>query len=158
MSAATGKGGFSLVELMICLGLAVLVVAAAGLMYYSGVRAWVRSENQAEVQQNLRIALNTLNAEIRKADAIEVYRTQKKITLTYHNGASKSYRFNQGRNEIWLDESNNTVAMHIRDCSFDYDGGSLLTISVTTRALEGIESSSCTLRINTRGKTVHGYQ
>ncbi|MDI6705416.1 MAG: prepilin-type N-terminal cleavage/methylation domain-containing protein [Bacillota bacterium] len=160
MVVPKGKGGFSLVELLVSLGLIGLVIAAAGLLYFSGVKGWERSENQVEVQQNLRIALNTLSTEVRKADVIEIDKIQKKITLTFYDddgavSAVRSYRFNEDRKEIWLDESSSTVAMYIQDCSFDYDDDSLLTISVTTQPLKGMESRNYTFSINTRGKSVY---
>ena len=72
MKRIHGQGGFSIAELMIALGLTSLVAAASFMVYFAGVKAWKRAENLVEIQQNLRIALNTLSTEIRKADYFKI--------------------------------------------------------------------------------------
>lgn len=157
MSSSNHKRGFSLVELMVALGLVGMVFTVSSLMYFSGVKAWMRWENQAEVRQNLRIAMNTLYNEIKMADRIDVYSDGRKIDIYYNNDVNlkdKSYIFKPHHKELWLDDSNGTVAMYIEDLRFQYRGD-LLLISITTQAKEGAESRNYVFRIYTRGKKIN---
>jgi len=146
--------GFSLVELLVAIGLAILVITAASLAYFSGIKAWVRSENQVDVQQNLRIAMNTLSNEIQMADTIDIYIAEKKITLLYDDGSTRSYYYDSASKEIRLAKSNSTVAMYISGCDFGYSNN-LISISLTTEALQGVKSGTYEFRINARGKEVN---
>jgi Tfp pilus assembly protein PilW len=146
--------GFSLVELLVASGLVILVITAASLAYFSGVKAWVRSGNQVEVQQNLRIAMNTLSNEIRMAEAIRIYPGEKKISLSFPDGNTRSYLYDAASKEIRLAKSNSTVAMYISGCDFGYSNN-LISISLTTEALQGVKSGTYEFRINARGKEVN---
>lgn len=156
MAGIKSSRGISLVELLVALGLAGMVITSAAMVYFAGIKAWDRSESQLEVQQNLRVAMNTLVNEIRRADVIEVYSSEEKIVLMFSDGSVRSYRFHPASKEIRLDESNSTVAMHIDSCDFEYGGG-LISISITTREMEGVGGREYTFRINARGKMVYEY-
>jgi Tfp pilus assembly protein PilW len=155
MDLQNNRKGFAIVELLLVLGLSGLVTAIAFMLYFSGTKAWNRAENQMEVQQNLRIAINTLSTEVRKADFFEIIQDNRKITLTYPNGSSKSYSFHPASGEIRISESGATVAMHIKDCKFFYENG-LITLEITTKEIEGIEERVYSFGINARGKKSNG--
>jgi prepilin-type N-terminal cleavage/methylation domain-containing protein len=150
------KKGFSLVEMLIALAFASLIITTAGFVYISGVKAWIKGENQIEVQQNLRIAMNTLYNEIRIADTIDIYSSGRKIKLHYSdiNLSEKSYIFDPFSKEIKLQDSSSTVAMYIEDLRFQYYNN-LILISVTTETKEGVASRNYFFRINARGKKVN---
>lgn len=156
MKTRKSNKGLSLIELLIALSLVGLVLSAAGMLYFSGLKGWERSSSQTEVQQNLRIAMHTLNSEIRKADKIKIFKDQKKIVLTYDDDTVKTYLFDSLTKEIRLGESGSTVAMHIEDCSFEYSTN-LIKISLIVSSTGKIESMDYTFRIYTRGKEVHEY-
>ncbi|MGI6703393.1 MAG: PilW family protein [Clostridia bacterium] len=147
--------GFSIAELLIALGLSSLVITIVFMVYFSGAKAWSRAENQVEVQQNLRVAMNTLSAEVRKADHFAIETGKRGIVLTYQDGSSKTYRFHPASGEIRMYPSGTTVAMHIMDCRFSYSNH-LITIEITTKAIEGIGERDYTLSINARGKESDG--
>lgn len=146
--------GFSLVELLVTIGLVSLVITAASLAYFSGVKAWVRSGNQVEVQQNLRIAINTLSNEIKMADTININTAEKRISLLFNDGSTRSYYYDSASKEIRLAESGSTVAMYISGCDFEYYNN-LISISLTTEARQGVKSGTYVFRINARGKEVN---
>ncbi|NLT93958.1 MAG: prepilin-type N-terminal cleavage/methylation domain-containing protein [Clostridia bacterium] len=148
--------GFTLVELLISLGLLGLIISAASFMYFTGVQGFNRSENQVKVQQNLRIAMNTLSSEIRKADGITIHPDERKIDLFFHDGSAKSYEFDWSQKEIRLSDSNSTVAMYIDDCRFGYDSGTnLIKITLVNQVFPGVQSREYTFSINARGKVVN---
>jgi prepilin-type N-terminal cleavage/methylation domain-containing protein len=143
--------GFSLVELLMVLGLTGIVAAAVFMAYYSGAKAWHRAENQVEVQQNLRIAMDTLSTEVRRADYFGIAPGQREIMLVYADGTTKAYKFHPASGEIRISQSGATVAMHIENLRFTCDNN-LLTIEITTKGMEGIEQKKYSFSINIRGK------
>lgn len=149
------RRGFTLIELLMVLGLTGLVAASVFMVYSSGTKAWSRAENQMEVQQNLRIAMDTLSTEVRQADRFKILPGNREIKLTYRNGSSKSYRFHPASGEIRISESGATVAMYIGDLRFNQQN-SLLVIDITTQAMEGIKEQKYTFSINARGKMCDG--
>lgn len=151
MKRIHGKGGFSIAELLIALGLTSLVAAASFMVYFAGAKAWKRAENLVEVQQNLRIAMNTLNTEIRKADYFKIQHGNREITISYPNGSTKGYKYHPVSGEIRISESGATVAMHIDDLKFSYRDG-LIIIEITTKAMEGVRGEKYTFSIYARGK------
>lgn len=155
MNCIHNNKGFSIAELLIALGLASLVVTAAFMVYFSGTKAWSRAENQMEAQQNLRIAINILSTEVRKADFFKIEPGNRGIMLIYKDEPSKTYRFHQGSGEIRMYGSGTTVAMYIEDCSFSYANG-LITIEITTKEMDGIEEKTYIFGINARGKESDG--
>jgi prepilin-type N-terminal cleavage/methylation domain-containing protein len=155
MKHFNNKQGFSIIELLMALGLTGIVIAAVFMVYYSGTKAWNRAENQVEVQQNLRIAMDVLSTEIRKADYFEILKNQREIVLVYGNGNTKSYKFHPASGEIRISQSNAAVAMHIEDLKFSYRNG-LIKIHITTKAMEGIGQKEYTFSINARGKIHDG--
>lgn len=151
MKRIHGQGGFSIIELMIALGLTSLVALVSFMVCFAGAKAWKRAENLVEVQQNLRIAMNTLNTEIRKADYFKIQHGNREITISYPNGSTKGYKYHPASGEIRISESGATVAMHIDDLKFSYRDG-LIIIEITTKAMEGVRGEKYTFSIYARGK------
>ena len=155
MKCLQNRKGLSIVELLITLGLSSIVVTAVFFVYHSGTKAWTRAENQVEVQQNLRVAMNMLSTEIRKADRFRIEPDGQGIVLTFKDGSSKAYRFHAASGEIRMYESGTTVAMHVEGCRFSYSKG-LVTIEITMRAMDGIAKRAYTFSVNARGKSNDG--
>ena len=145
------QGGFSIAELLIALGLTSLVAAVSFMVCFAGAKAWKRAENLVEVQQNLRMAMNTLSTEIRKADCFKIQPGNREITLTYSNGSTKGYKYHPASDEIRISESGAAVAMHIDDLKFSYKD-SLIIIEITTKTMEGIQGGKYTFSVYARGK------
>jgi prepilin-type N-terminal cleavage/methylation domain-containing protein len=156
MLKSINNKGFTMVELLISLGLFGLIISAAGFLYFTGVEGFNRSENQVKVQQNLRVAMNTLSSEIRKADKINIQPNKQKIELTFSDGSLKSYEFVSSHKEIRLAESNSTLAMYIENCRFQYEGeNNLIKITLSNQEFSGVQSREYTFSINARGKVVN---
>ena len=155
MKHMDNKRGFSMLEILMAIGLFGMVAAVVFSVYVSGAKAWHRTENQAEVQQNLRIAIGTLTKELRKADSFKIRPGNREVILTYEDGSTKGYRFHPAAGEIRISESGAAVAMHIEDLKFVYKDN-LVIIEITTRAMDGIKEETYTISINTRGKRNDG--
>lgn len=147
--------GISLVELLLALALVSLIITVVSMAYFAGLRAWQRAENQMEVQQNLRIAMNILSTEIRKASTFEIEPDGHGISLTYCSNPSKVYRLHKASDEIRMYAKGTTVARYIENCEFFYDND-LLRIEITSKTMEGVVGRTYALCINTRGKDNDG--
>lgn len=64
---AAGEQGFSLLELVVVMGIFALFVVMIDVMFFSAYRDARRAELAADVQQNARLALDRLTREIREA-------------------------------------------------------------------------------------------
>jgi Tfp pilus assembly protein PilW len=65
------------------LSLISVVVSSAGLVLFAGIDGWIKNDARAEMQQNLRIAINVLVREIRRADTIHVY--DERLIMEYRH-------------------------------------------------------------------------
>lgn len=137
------------------LALASVVISAVFMTCIFGIKVWNRAENQIEVQQNLRIAMNTLSTEVRKAISFEIEPKGQGIILTYEGEPKKTYRFDEPSGEIRMYAKGTTVAMHIKDCRFSCVGD-LITIEIITEAMEGLRERIYAFSLNTRGKNRDG--
>jgi Tfp pilus assembly protein PilW len=146
--------GYSIIELILALGLISVVVSSAGLMLFCGIDRWIQNDARAELQQNLRIGISVLVTEIRRADIVHVY--DERLVLEYHSGNLKSYYFDQASAELRLGGSNSTVAMNIAHCSFECSRG-IITISISAvhPSVPGLKSYN--ISIYPRGKAVYAY-
>ncbi len=67
MNNLTKKDGFTLIEILIVLLISGIVMSAVFMAYSNQQKAYVQSENLADLQQNLRAALLIMTSEIREA-------------------------------------------------------------------------------------------
>ena len=67
MSQSTSQQGFSLVELLIAMAISSVVMAGVYNMFYTQQRSYTTQEQVAEMQQNLRAAMQLMSREIRSA-------------------------------------------------------------------------------------------
>ena len=67
------NGGFTLVEMLIALALLAVIIVVANNFFLYGLAAWQRNLEQTEVEENLRIAVDRLSRELRRARCIVVY-------------------------------------------------------------------------------------
>ncbi len=147
--------GVSLVELLLALGLTGLTIMLVLMIYFSGFKAWRRIENQMEIQQNLRIAMNILSTEIRKSDTFEIEADGRGISLTYRYSPGKVYRLHEASNEVRMYPSGTTVGRYIKDCNFSYDNG-LIEVKIMPQTIEGVTERTYTFSIKSRGKDRDG--
>lgn len=66
----SGRGGFTLVELLVVTAIMGLVIGAVYSLYLTNMRTAYNQDEVAEVQQNLRIAMDAIATDLRKAGAL----------------------------------------------------------------------------------------
>lgn len=69
----SGERGFTLVEMLTALVITSAMFTAIYGVYASGLVAWFRSEDQLQVEENLRIGIDRLMRELRQAEYIESF-------------------------------------------------------------------------------------
>jgi prepilin-type N-terminal cleavage/methylation domain-containing protein len=69
---ARGDGGFSLVEVLMALAILGLAIAAIFGYFFAGTRAWQKGVERMDHQQNGRIAMDKIAAELRYASFVDV--------------------------------------------------------------------------------------
>jgi Tfp pilus assembly protein PilW len=72
MRLCLNEKGLTLVEVIVAATLLTIVVCGALLLYEQGVRSWVWTEQQTDVVDNLRIALDKIVYDLREASDISV--------------------------------------------------------------------------------------
>jgi len=71
----SGKGGFTLVELLVVTGILGLVIGAIYSLYLTHMRTAFNQDEIVEVQQNLRIAMDAVTRDLKMAGALVPYGT-----------------------------------------------------------------------------------
>ncbi|WP_027363480.1 PilW family protein [Desulfotruncus alcoholivorax] len=93
------NGGFTLVEMLIALALLSTIIVVSNNFFLSGLASWQRNLDKAEVEENLRIAVDRLSRELRRARCIIVYERNElypkgKISFQIiENGALKTISY-----------------------------------------------------------------
>ncbi|HWR43648.1 PilW family protein [Sporomusa sp.] len=62
-----GQSGFTLIELMIGLGLTVLLMSAIFGLLFTSLRSWQQGKSHVEIHQTVRIAVDTIARQVRYA-------------------------------------------------------------------------------------------
>lgn len=76
------KEGFLLLELLIYIGISAIIIGAALGLFAIITRAWVTQRSRAEVQQNMRFALENVGDGVQKASAVTGTYPADVLTLT----------------------------------------------------------------------------
>jgi prepilin-type N-terminal cleavage/methylation domain-containing protein len=71
----SGKGGFTLVELLVVMGIMGVVIGSIYSLYLTHMRNAYTQDEVVEVQQNLRIAMDAISTDLKKAGALVPYGT-----------------------------------------------------------------------------------
>jgi hypothetical protein len=91
-----GRAAFSLMELMIGLGVGVVVLAGlAALLYYSG-RSFAAMANYIDLDNQSKLALDVMTKEIRQANRL-LAATSTSVTLEDANGKAIKYSYEAGQ-------------------------------------------------------------
>lgn len=80
--------GFSLVELMVAMGLASLVLASVGSMSVYAARSFVAIINYTSLDAKSRYGLDVVSRELRQADTLLSFQTNRSLTFTNARAAT----------------------------------------------------------------------
>lgn len=80
-----GRGGFTLVEMLVAVGLGMLVMGVVASLGYFAVRSFVLIGNYSEMGRENRYALDIMLREIRKSTSVVSFQTNNPKSLTLTN-------------------------------------------------------------------------
>lgn len=75
--------GFSLIEMMVALGILSLIIIGLVTFFSGGTRAWVTGQYQLEAQRNARLAMDRMVREIREGTSIDEISSNATIKINY---------------------------------------------------------------------------
>jgi len=84
------KKGFSLIEMMVALGILSLVIIGLVTFFSGGTRAWVTGQYQLEAQRNARLSMDRMVREIREGTSIDEISSTTTIKINYLASFGKS--------------------------------------------------------------------
>jgi len=110
------KNGFSLIEMMVALGILSLIIIGLVTFFTGGTRSWVTGQHQLEAQRNARLSMDRMVREIREADYIRIGATPSSIDFhtPFHGNISYSLLGND------LKRGSNTVINNVLTLDFSY--------------------------------------
>ena len=111
-------GGFSLVEMMMALGIFSLVGGAVAMAYVFSLRSFQALSNYAQLDQQNRMAMDMITREIREANSIVSYKNgnNAQISLVDGNGGNITYSFSKA-GKTMSRTSNGVAQVLLQNCS-----------------------------------------
>ena len=117
------RKGFSLIEMMVALGILSLIIIGLVTFFSGGTRAWVTGQYQLEAQRNARLAMDRMVKEIREGKNVISDSNTSKIKVDYLDSFSKdpvTYKLNGTNLEREVNSSSNPVINNVQSLTFTY--------------------------------------
>ena len=111
------RKGFSLIEMMVALGILSIIIIGLVTFFSGGTRAWVTGQYQLEAQRNARLSMDRMVREIREANYIEFSSTSSSIDFHTPFHGNISYSLSGDKD---LKRGSNTVINNILTLDFSY--------------------------------------
>jgi prepilin-type N-terminal cleavage/methylation domain-containing protein len=107
-----GKGGFSLIELMVVVAILSFIILGLVTFFSGGVRSWISGQNQLKAQREARIAVDRMVKEIREANnVVSGYENGIEVSFPSSFGkANVSYELNTSTGTIERNSTNNLIS------------------------------------------------
>lgn len=113
-AAAPRRAGFTLIELMMAMGISLVIATAIGLLAFFSSRSFVAMTNYMEMAQYSRLALDKMSQEIRQTSQLTAYTTNS-LTFLDVNGNSLRYTYDAGNRKL-LRISAGVTNTYLREC------------------------------------------
>ena len=110
------RKGFSLIEMMVALGILSLIIIGLVTFFSGGTRAWVTGQYQLEAQRNARFAMDRMVREIREADYI--VNSSISSSIDFHTPFHGNISYSLSGND--LKRGSNTVINNVQTLDFSY--------------------------------------
>ena len=93
--------GFSLIELMVVVGIISFMVIGGVTFFTGGARSWISGQNQLKAQREARIAMDSMVKEIREGKSV--------MAGSYENGVTISYPAALGKDPVTFELVNGQI-------------------------------------------------
>jgi type II secretory pathway pseudopilin PulG len=110
------RAGWTLLEMMLAVGIFSLASAAICTAYVFSLRSFQGLSNYAVLDQQNRQAMDLLTREIRQANCVTSYSTNGSLTLLDGNGQTVTYSFNPTTRQFLRTAAGSTTVL-LNDCS-----------------------------------------
>jgi len=117
------RKGFSLIEMMVALGILSLIIIGLVTFFSGGTRAWVTGQYQLEAQRNARLAMDRMVREIREGKSISSDSNVTKAKVNYLTSFGKNpvtYQLNGTTIEREVNSAYNQVIDNVQSLAFKY--------------------------------------
>jgi len=108
------RKGFSLIEMMVALGILSLIIIGLVTFFSGGTRAWVTGQYQLEAQRNARLAMDRMVKEIREGKNVKSSSDGDTITILYTDLPEKEFR----RDGFTLREGSSSLIENLIDKNY----------------------------------------
>jgi len=146
------RKGFSLIEMMVALGILSLIIIGLVTFFSGGTRAWVTGQYQLEAQRNARLAMDRMVKEIREGKNVISDSNTSKIKVDYLDSFAKdpvTYKLNGTNLEREVNSSSNPVINNVQSLTFKYfDSSDAEIFSVTETDAPKISKIRIVLKVD----------
>jgi Tfp pilus assembly protein FimT len=115
-SSRRGRSGFTLTELMVATGLAVLVFAAVAIGSVFSARSFLAMGNYEELDSASRNALDIMTREIRQTKGLTAYATNQ-LSFQDYDGTTLTYSWNAGSGMLTRQKGTATTVL-LKQCNY----------------------------------------
>ena len=115
--------GFSLIEMMIVVGVLGLITLGLVTFFMGGTKSWVAGQSQLEAQRNARQAMDRMVREIREASDIIDSSTSSEINFNTPWSTNLEYSWSGNKWDPIL-EGTNPLISNVQSLTFTYFGSS----------------------------------
>jgi prepilin-type N-terminal cleavage/methylation domain-containing protein len=136
--------GLTFVEMMVSITIfSILIISLYGLLE-SGMSMFQFSDSHLEQMQNMRVAMESIGRDIRKAKSVDFNSTNKELTIRFQTGTEKYGLGNEstygpsGLNgkKLWITTTSNPLASYLTDFNVTIVNN-LVTVKLTATSPKG---------------------
>ncbi len=131
--------GFTLIEILAAVSIAVLLFCTVFGLYFFGVNTFQICTAHLDLQQNVRIAADFITRELRYARNLEVDTDEVQYELPDDDNDSYTIKKENGEIVYLINSTENKIAYNINTLSFTWDG---LT-KILSFEIEGVDNRYC---------------
>ncbi|MDI3311323.1 MAG: prepilin-type N-terminal cleavage/methylation domain-containing protein [Thermoanaerobacterium sp.] len=144
--------GFTLVELLVTLALLGLVISIYSLLYYSGYNSYKDTQNNIDIEQNVRYAMNYIVNQIDKGpSSINIIDNGHGLVID-----STYIQFDTVNNKLYLDQNRgHEIATNIVEFNVNLKSGNMLNIELVGQNRDGTGKFSLSTDIFIRKSVVN---
>ena len=121
------RKGFSLIEMMVALGILSLIIIGLVTFFSGGTRAWVTGQYQLEAQRNARLAMDRMVREIREGTSIDEISSNTTIKINYLASFGKS-PVTYSLSDTTINRNGNPLIHDVKTLNFTYTDASKVHI------------------------------